>query len=78
MKEEIAWLIEADFEGEVLENNEYRLFFTYEDDLKEQIDNLFREINMLSDMRNCVVDDMTLTNEKTGKSWNEYDGGWYE
>ncbi|EBL7509842.1 resolvase [Salmonella enterica subsp. diarizonae] len=80
VKEEIAWLIEADFEGEVLENNEYRLFFTYEDeeDLKEQIDDLFREINMLADMRNCVVDDMTLTNVKTGKSWNEYDGGWYE
>ncbi|EHI7918472.1 resolvase, partial [Salmonella enterica] len=80
VKEEIAWLIEADFEGEVLENNEYRLFFTYEDEeeLKEQIDDLFREINMFADMRNCVVDDMTLTNEQTGKSWNEYDGGWYE
>ena len=46
--------------------------------LKEQIDDLFREINMFADMRNCVVDDMTLTNERTGKSWNEYDGGWYE
>ncbi|MFB9085930.1 hypothetical protein ACFFW8_10415 [Erwinia tracheiphila] len=79
MKEEIAWLVEADFEGEALDNNEYRLFLTYEndEDLKEQIDNLFREINMLADIRNCVVDDMTLTNEKTGKSWNEYDGGWY-
>ncbi len=79
VKEEIAWLIEADFDGEVLENNEYRLFFTYEDeeDLKEQIDDLFREINLFADMRNCVVDDMILTNERTGKSWNEYDGGWY-
>ncbi|MFV4746366.1 hypothetical protein [Citrobacter portucalensis] len=79
MKEEIAWLVEADFEGEVLENNEYRLSLTYENekDLKEQIDDLFREINMFAEMRNCVVDDMTLTNEKTGKNWNEYDGGWY-
>lgn len=79
VKEEIAWLIEAGFDGEVLENNEYRLFFTYEgeEDLKEQIDNLFRKINMLTDVRNCVVDDMTLTNERTGKSWNEYDGGWH-
>ena len=79
VKEEIAWLVEADFEGEDLDNNEYRLFLTYEndEDLKEQIDDLFREINMFADMRNCVVDDMTLTNEKTGKSWNEYDGGWY-
>ncbi|HFE7861868.1 TPA: hypothetical protein ACGAIE_004123 [Yersinia enterocolitica] len=79
MKEEIAWLVEADFEGEVLENNEYRLSLTYENekDLKEQVDDLFREINMFAEMRNCVVDDMTLTNEKTGKNWNEYDGGWY-
>ena len=67
MKEEIAWLVEADFEGEDLDNNEYRLFLTYEndEDLKEQIDDLFREINMFADMRNCVVDDMTLSNEKT-------------
>jgi hypothetical protein len=48
VKEEIAWLVEADFEGEDLDNNEYRLFLTYEsdEDLKEQIDDLFREINM--------------------------------
>lgn len=79
VKEEIAWLVEANFEGEVLENNEYRLSLTYENekDLKEQVDDLFREINMFAEMRNCVVDDMTLTNEKTGKNWNEYDGGWY-
>lgn len=79
VKEEIAWLVEADFEGEALDNNEYRLFLTYEndEDLKEQIDDLLREINMFADIRNCVVDDMTLTNEKTGKSWNEYDGGWH-
>lgn len=80
VKEEIAWMVEADFDGEDIDNNEYRLCISYEneEDLKEQIDDLFREINLLADHRNCVVGDMTLTNEKTGKSWNEYDGGWNE
>lgn len=80
VKEDIAWLAEVDFDGEATGDNEYRLFLTYEDeaDLKEQVDDLFHEINMLADSRNCVVDDMTLTNEKTGQSWNEYDGGWNE
>ena len=80
VKEDIAWMVEVDFDGEALDNNEYRLFIPYvsDADLKEQIDDLFHEINVLADTRNCVIDDMTLTNEKTGKSWNEYDGGWNE
>lgn len=80
VKEEISWLVEVDFDGKTLDDNEYRVFLTYTDeaDLKEQIDDLFHEINVIADLRNCVVDDMTLTNEKTGKGWNEYDGGWYE
>lgn len=78
VREDIAWLVECDYEGKVLDNNEYSLIFTYSDDadLKEQIDELFDEIYRTAEIRNCVVDDMTLTNDATNQGWNEYDGGW--
>ncbi|MBD8108994.1 hypothetical protein IFT93_21735, partial [Erwinia persicina] len=37
---------------------------------------LFDEIYRTAEIRNCVVDDMTLTNDATNQGWNEYDGGW--
>lgn len=78
VREDIAWLVEYDYDGKVLDNNEYSLIFTYSDeaDLKEQIDELFDEIYRTAEIRNCVVDDMTLTNDATNQGWNEYDGGW--
>ncbi len=78
VREDIAWLVECDYDGKVLDNNEYSLIFTYSDeaDLKEQIDELFDEIYRTAEIRNCVVDDMTLTNDATNQGWNEYDGGW--
>lgn len=78
VREDIAWLVECDHDGKVLDNNEYSLIFTYSDeaDLKEQIDELFDEIYRTAEIRNCVVDDMTLTNDATNQGWNEYDGGW--
>lgn len=78
VREDIAWLVECDYDGKVLDNNEYSLILMYRDeiDLKEQIDELFDEIYRAADTRNCVVDDMTLTNDATGQCWNEYDGGW--
>ena len=36
-----------------------------ETDLKEQIDDLFHEIYRAAEIRNCVVDDITLTNDAT-------------
>lgn len=78
VKEEIVWLVEADFDGEVLDDNEYRLFLTCgdEDDLKEQVDDLLSEIRVLADGRNCIVDDMALKNESTGQYWDDYDNEW--
>ncbi|EMA9490202.1 TPA: transposase [Yersinia enterocolitica] len=78
VREDIAWLVECDYDGKVLDNNEYSLIFTYSDeaDLKEQIDELFDEIYRTAEIRNCVVDDMTLTNDATNQGWKEYDGGW--
>ncbi|AUU29256.1 MAG: hypothetical protein ACLR9W_00300 [Enterobacter hormaechei] len=78
VREDIAWLVECDYDGKVLDINEYSLIFTYRDeaDLKEQIDELFDEIYRTAEIRNCVIDDMTLTNDATNRSWKEYDGGW--
>ena len=78
VREDIAWLVECDYDGKVLDNNEYSLIFTYSDeaDLKEQIDELFDEIYRTAEIRNCVVDDMALTNDATNQGWKEYDGGW--
>ncbi|KKF34081.1 hypothetical protein SY86_25995 [Erwinia tracheiphila] len=42
----------------------------------EQVDYLFSEINMIADARNCMVIDCLLTNDQTGRGWDEYDGRW--
>lgn len=78
VREEIAWLVECDYDGKVLDNNEYSLTLIYNDeaDLKEQIDDLFDEIYRAAEIRNCVVDDITLVSDTTGKYWDEYNGGW--
>lgn len=77
VREDIEWLIESDFDGTALGDNEYRLTFSYKDDadLKEQIEELFDEIYTTAEIRNCVVDDMSLTDDATGRSWDEA-GGW--
>lgn len=79
-REEITWMVEAEYDGEELGDNEYRVRFEYEnvDDLKAQVTGLFQEINFLADLRNCMVDDVTLTDDATGRTWNEYDGGWLD
>ncbi|AXF76331.1 hypothetical protein LU604_09105 [Erwinia tracheiphila] len=60
----------------MLGDNEYRLTFSYRDDadLKEQIDALFDEIYTAAEIRNCVVDDMSLTDDATGLGWDHTDG----
>lgn len=52
-------------------------YLSYKDDadLKEQIEELFDEIYTTAEIRNCVVDDMSLTDDATGCSWDEA-GGW--
>ncbi|WP_416777069.1 hypothetical protein ACNFJN_00425 [Xenorhabdus budapestensis] len=57
VREEIAFLVEIDFEGEVLDGNEYRVFFYYADkaDVKEQIDSLLEEVYRIAEWRHCVV-----------------------
>jgi DNA invertase Pin-like site-specific DNA recombinase len=76
VREEIAWTVEYEYEGTVLDDNEYRLALTYKNqtDLKEQIDELFDEIYRIAEIRNCMVDDMTLTDDATGLGWDHTDG----
>ncbi|WP_440862611.1 hypothetical protein [Symbiopectobacterium purcellii] len=71
----IDWFIEAEFEGQVLGGNEYRIPLTAErgEQLKEQVEYLFIEINMIADVRNCMVIDCLLTNDQTRRGWDEYD-----
>ena len=79
-REDIAWMVEVDYDGSELGDNEYRICLEYVDDedLKVQVDDMFREVYSLAEVRNCVVDDMSLTDETTGRTWNEYDGGWQD
>ncbi|SFN70532.1 hypothetical protein SAMN05216516_1151, partial [Izhakiella capsodis] len=66
------------FEGQVLGGNEYRIPLTAENDeqLKEQVEYLFIEINMITDVRNCLVIDCLLTNDQTRQGWDDCAGCW--
>ncbi|WP_392435804.1 recombinase family protein (plasmid) [Yersinia sp. HM-2024] len=77
-RELIDWFIEAEFDGQALDGNEYRVPMTAENDeqLKEQVDYLFSEINMIADIRNCMVIDCLLTNDQTGQGWDDCAGCW--
>ncbi|WOB37401.1 recombinase family protein [Xanthomonas hortorum] len=78
VREEIDYLIATSHKSTKLSDTEYRLVIRYADDadLKQQIDDLLHEILHLADLRNCVVDDMSVKNEATGSFWDECDGGW--
>ncbi len=77
-RELIDWFIEAEFEGQILDGNEYRIPLTAENDeqLKEQVEYLFSEINMIADVRNCMVIDCLLTNDQTRQGWDDCAGCW--
>jgi hypothetical protein len=78
VREDIDAMVTRSYEGTELNDTEYRLVIHYNNDanLKEQIDDLLHEINSIADLRNCVVDDMSVKNEANGLYWDEYDGGW--
>ncbi|KLD28066.1 resolvase, partial [Xanthomonas perforans] len=78
VREDIDYLIATSHKSTKLSDTEYRLVIRYADDadLKQQIDDLLHEILHLADLRNCVVDDMSVKNEATGSFWDECDGGW--
>ncbi|MFB9087865.1 hypothetical protein ACFFW8_26660 [Erwinia tracheiphila] len=77
-RELIDWFIEAEFDGQILGGNEYRIPLTAENDdqLKEQVEYLFSEINMIADDRNCLVIDCLLTNDQTRQGWDDCAGCW--
>ncbi|MCB5320358.1 recombinase family protein [Yersinia massiliensis] len=77
-RELIDWFIEAEFDGQSLGGNEYRMPLTAENDeqMKEQVEYLFSEINMIADVRNCLVIDCLLTNDQTGLGWDDCAGCW--
>lgn len=66
------------YKGQKLSDSETRIMiqFTDDDDLKEQIDEIWDEIHQIADFRNCEIIDLSLQEESTGRYWNEYDGGW--
>ncbi|MFB0033872.1 recombinase family protein, partial [Xanthomonas euvesicatoria] len=78
VREDIDYLIATSHKSTKLSDTEYRLVIRYADDadLKQQINDLLHEILHLADLRNCVVDDMSVKNEATGSFWDECDGGW--
>ena len=78
VREDIDAMVTRSYEGTELNDTEYRLVISYNNDgnLKEQIDDLLHEIHSIADLRNCVVDDMSVKNEANGLYWDEYDGGW--
>jgi DNA invertase Pin-like site-specific DNA recombinase len=78
VREYIDAMITRTYGGTKVDDTEYRIEFRYTSDenLKEQIDELLNEIWHEADLRNCVVDDMSVHNEANGLYWDEYDGGW--
>lgn len=78
VREDIDYLLAHSYEGTRINDTEHRLVIRYTDDtnLKEQIDELLEEIWHLADLRNCVIDDLTVKNEASGSYWDESDGGW--
>lgn len=77
-RELIDWFIEAEFDGQILGGNEYRIPLTAENNeqLKEQVNYLFSEINMIADDRNCMIIDCLLTNDQTHQGWDDCAGCW--
>jgi hypothetical protein len=77
-RELIDWFIEAEFDGQILGGNEYRIPLTAENNeqLKEQVDYLFSEINKIADDRNCMIIDCLLTNDQTHQGWDDCAGCW--
>ena len=77
-REDIDYLLSTSHQATKLSDTEYRLVIRYANDadLKRQIDELFVEVVHLTDLRDCVVDDMSVKNEMTGLFWDECDGGW--
>ena len=71
-------MVIGEFGGTKLNDTEYRLVIPYADDaeLKETIDDLLEEAHYLTDLRNCVINDISVKDEATGQYWDESDGGW--
>ena len=71
-------MVIGEFGGTKLNDTEYRLVIPYADDaeLKETIDDLLEEAHHLTDLRNCVINDISVKDEATGQYWDESDGGW--
>jgi Site-specific recombinases, DNA invertase Pin homologs len=79
VKKEIDDLVTASFKGtKKLNDTEYRVPIHYETDadLKAQLDDLLQEIYHIADLRNCVVDDVSIKNEATKQYWRDYEGRW--
>jgi len=79
VREDIDDMIAKSCEGAKLNDTEYRLVIRYTDDSelkKERFDELLHEIYRTADLRNCVVDDVSVKDEATGRYWDECDGGW--
>ena len=79
VKKEIDYLITASFKGaKKLNDTEYRVPIHYEGeaDLKTQLDELLQEIDHIADLRNCVVDDVSIQDEATERYWRDYEGRW--
>lgn len=78
-RQDIDWMVTATFNGaKKLSEGEYRVPVQYESeaDLKAQLNELIQEIHHEADMRNCVVDDVFIKDEATGRYWRDYDGCW--
>jgi hypothetical protein len=76
--ENITWMLLTSYQGHKLNDTETRIIIQFADDadLKEQIDEILDEIHQIADFRNCVITDLTLKEETTGRNWDESDGGW--
>lgn len=77
-REDIEDLVTVDYGGSKLSDTEYRIVFQYDGDadLKQQIDGLIDDIQDAADLRNCIVDDLSIRNEANGQYWDDYNGGW--
>ncbi len=71
-------MVIGEFGGTKLNDTEYRLVIPYADDaeLKETITDLLEEAHHLADLRNCVVNDISVKEEATGRYWCDYSGCW--
>ncbi|RAP70316.1 resolvase domain protein [Candidatus Erwinia dacicola] len=47
-----------------------------DEQLKEQVEYLLSEINMIADVHNCMIIDCLLTNDQTGQGWDDCAGCW--